>query len=75
MLKSFFQRAHLTSLTFILLLSLIMSPEALFALSSDTHPLASNIFVEIAKKQNPAVVNVSTKSKAEELPRRNFPIP
>ena len=75
MLKFFFQRAHLTSLTFILLLSLIMSPEALFALSSDTHPLASNIFVEIAKKQNPAVVNVSNKSKSKALPRRNFPIP
>ncbi|MZG31022.1 MAG: DegQ family serine endoprotease [Nitrospinae bacterium] len=75
MLKFFFQRAHLTSLTFILLLSLIMSPEVLFALSSDTHPLASNIFVEIAKKQNPAVVNVSNKSKAKALPRQNIPIP
>jgi len=52
-----------------------MSPEALFALSSDTHPLASNIFVEIAKKQNPAVVNVSNKSKAKALPRQNFPVP
>ncbi|MZH42213.1 MAG: DegQ family serine endoprotease [Nitrospinae bacterium] len=75
MLKFFFQRAHLTSLTFILLLSLIMSPEVLFALSSDTHPLASNIFVDIAKKQNPAVVNVSNKSKAKALPRQNIPIP
>ncbi|MZH45696.1 MAG: DegQ family serine endoprotease [Nitrospinae bacterium] len=75
MLKFFSQRVHLTSLTLILLLSLIMSPDVLLALSSDTQPLASNIFVEIAKKQNPAVVNVSTKSKAEELPRRNFPIP
>jgi serine protease Do len=33
-----------------------------FALSSDSQPLTSNIFVDIAKKQNPAVVNVSTKT-------------
>ena len=32
------------------------------ALSSKSQPLTSNIFVEIAKKQNPAVVNVSIKS-------------
>jgi serine protease Do len=41
--------------------SLISSADAL---SADNSPLGSNIFVEIAKKQNPAVVNVSTKSKA-----------
>lgn len=47
-----------------------------FALSSDTVPLASNIFVDIAKKQNPAVVNVSTKSKKQPQPSaRNFPTP
>ncbi len=34
------------------------------ALTSSNSPLGSNIFVEIAKKQNPAVVNVSTKAKA-----------
>ena len=34
------------------------------ALSTGNTPMGSNIFVEIAKKQNPAVVNVSTKSKA-----------
>ena len=52
-------------------ISLISSADAL---SADNAPLGSNIFVEIAKKQNPAVVNVSTKSKAPEpsarIPRR-----
>lgn len=33
------------------------------ALSSKSMPLGSNIFVEIAKKQNPAVVNISTRVK------------
>ena len=75
MLKSFVHRARLTSLVFVFLLSLVISPEILFALSSNTQPLASNIFVEIAKKQNPAVVNVSTKAKAEAAPQRNFPAP
>ena len=42
-------------------ISLISSADALSATNS---PLGSNIFVEIAKKQNPAVVNVSTKSIA-----------
>lgn len=75
MIKSFVHRARLTSLVFVFLLSLVISPEILFALSSNTQPLASNIFVEIAKKQNPAVVNVSTKAKAEVAPQRNFPTP
>ena len=75
MLKSFVHRARLTSLVFVFLLSLVISPEILFALSSNTQPLASNIFVEIAKKQNPAVVNVSTKAKAEAAPQRNFRAP
>lgn len=33
------------------------------AVSAKSMPLGSNIFVEIAKKQNPAVVNISTKAK------------
>ena len=44
-----------------------------FALSSDTMPLASNIFVEIAKKQNPAVVNVSAKTKPKPVTRQFRP--
>lgn len=45
-----------------------------FALSSDTVPLASNIFVDIAKKQNPAVVNVSTKARKLDQPiAKNHP--
>ena len=39
------------------------------ALTSSNSPLGSNIFVEIAKKQNPAVVNVSTKSKPKVVSR------
>jgi len=36
-----------------------------WALSSGSIPLTSNIFVDIAKKQNPAVVNVSVRAKRE----------
>ena len=75
MLKSFVGRARLTSLVFVFLISLVVSPEILLALSSNTQPLSSNIFVQIAKKQNPAVVNVSIKGKAEPPPQRNFPAP
>ena len=75
MLKSFVDCARLTSVVFFLFISLVISPETLFALSSNTQPLASNIFVKIAKKQNPAVVNVSIKGKAKASPQRNFPGP
>ena len=75
MLKSFAGHARLTSLVFVFLISLVVSPEILLALSSNTQPLSSNIFVQIAKKQNPAVVNVSIKGKAEVPPQRNFPAP
>ena len=34
-----------------------------WALSSESMPLTSNIFVDIAKQQNPAVVSVSMKAK------------
>ncbi|MBT5029040.1 MAG: DegQ family serine endoprotease [Nitrospinaceae bacterium] len=76
MFRSFAHRARLTALVFMFLLTLgwVVSPKSLFALSSRTQPLASNIFVEIAKKQNPAVVNVSTKAKAEAV-HKNFPVP
>ena len=75
MLKSFIDHSRLTSLVFVLLSSLVLSSEILFALSSDTQPLSSNIFVQIAKKQNPAVVNVSIKGKSEAASKRNFPAP
>jgi serine protease Do len=76
MLRSFVHRVCLTALVFVFIfpIGLVVSPGTLFALSSSTQPLASNIFVEIAKKQNPAVVNVSTKSKAE-AEHRNFRSP
>ncbi len=76
MLRFFVHRARLTApvFMFLLLFGWIVFPGSLFALSSRTQPLASNIFVEIAKKQNPAVVNVSTKAKAETV-QKNFPVP
>ncbi len=46
-----------------------------FALSSDTVPLSSNLFVDIAKKQNPAVVNVSSKSKTKPVTQQFRPPP
>ncbi len=66
-------RACKTALVFVFLFlcGLVVSPAPLLALSSYTQPLSSNLFVEIAKQQNPAVVNVSTKAKAEIMPR-NF---
>jgi serine protease Do len=39
-----------------------------YAVSTKSQPLGSNIFVEIAKKQNPAVVNISTKTKRRVRP-------
>lgn len=74
--RSFAHRTCLTLLVFMFLipLGLVISPGNLFALSSTTQPLTSNIFVEIAKKQNPAVVNVSTKAKAEVV-HRDFRAP
>ena len=50
---------------FLFTLAMIYVPSSSFALSSATQQLSSNLFVEIAKKQNPAVVNVSVKSKKE----------
>ncbi len=49
-------------------LSAMEAPSA-WALSSQNMPLGSNIFVEIAKKQNPSVVNISIKGKSEMQPR------
>jgi serine protease Do len=48
-------------------LAMISVPGSSFALSSATQQFSSNLFVEIAKKQNPAVVNVSVKSKTEKV--------
>ncbi|KMP11665.1 hypothetical protein UZ36_03800 [Candidatus Nitromaritima sp. SCGC AAA799-C22] len=44
-----------------------------WALSSESMPLTSNIFVDIAKKQNPAVVNVSMKARARNHSRAPLP--
>ena len=41
-----------------------------WALSSESMPLTSNTFVDIAKRQNPAVVNVSMKAKTRKTSDR-----
>jgi len=46
----------------------------LWALSSESMPLTSNIFVNIAKKKNPAVVNVSMRAKTTKT-RSQLPKP
>jgi len=56
---------------FLFIFSVISTPKYSFALSSTAQPLSSNLFVNIAKKLDPAVVNVSTKSKIEKT-HRNF---
>ena len=65
--KSFLQFFLSTRAVFLFIFSLAMvfASNDSFALSSATQKLTSNLFVEIAKKQNPAVVNVSVKSKTE----------
>ena len=74
--KSFLQFFRTASAVFLSIFSLVMflTSNDSFALSSATQQLTSNLFVEIAKKQNPAVVNVSVKSKVEK-PRNNFRSP
>jgi serine protease Do len=58
---------------FLFTLTMISVPGSSFALSSVTQELSSNLFVEIAKKQNPAVVNVSVKSKTEKVHNKPRP--
>ena len=48
--------------------------EKVWALSSESMPMTSNIFVDIAKRQNPAVVNVSMSAKATKT-NSQFPTP
>lgn len=74
--KSFFQFFRSVSAIFLFLFpfALVSGPGKSFALSSTTQSLSSNLFVEIAKKQNPAVVNVSTKAKPEKA-HNNFRSP
>ena len=69
--KSFHLFFRSTGAIFLFIFSVIATPENSFALSSTAQPLSSNLFVNIAKKLNPAVVNVSTKSKIEKT-HRNF---
>jgi len=69
MQKSFHLLSHSVVAVFLFLFSVVAIPNNSFALSSAAQPLTSNLFVDIAKKQNPAVVNVSTKSKTEKAHR------
>lgn len=72
--KSFHLLFRSTGAIFLFILTLVFIPNNTFALSSAAQPLSSNLFVDIAKKLNPAVVNVSTKSKRENA-HRNFGSP
>ena len=69
--KSFHLLFSLAGAIFLFIFSVVATPKYSFALSSTTQQLSSNLFVNIAKKLNPAVVNVSTKSKIEKT-HRNF---
>ena len=69
--KSFHLFFRLAGVIFLFIFSIISTPKYSFALSSTAQPLSSNLFVNIAKKLDPAVVNVSTKSKIEKT-HRNF---
>jgi len=69
--KSFHLFFRSAGTIFLFIFSIISTPKYSFALSSTAQPLSSNLFVNIAKKLDPAVVNVSTKSKIEKT-HRNF---
>lgn len=59
----------------------ILIPDSAQAMSSDTNPVGTNLIVQVAKKQNPAVVWVESVQKVQKMNRqmpdnprfRNFP--
>ena len=59
----------------------ILIPDSAQAMSSDTNPVGTNLIVQVAKKQNPAVVWVESVQKVRKMSRqmpdnplfRNFP--
>ena len=63
--KPFLLLSRLISAFSIFLFFMFFANNNSFALSSVTQQMSSNLFVDIAKKLNPAVVNVSTQSKTE----------
>ncbi len=71
MYKSFHLLFRSCGAIFLFIFSVVTTPDYSFALSSAAQPLSSNLFVDIAKKLNPAVVNVSTKAKTEKA-HNNF---
>jgi len=73
MRKLFTKKIIFLSITItILSVYLVFSPNALWAKKNPETLVGSNIFVDIAKKENPAVVHISTKAKVEPTPRRQF---
>ena len=48
----------------------ILEPGKALAMSSDTNPVGTNLIVEVAKKQNPAVVWVESVQKVQKMNRR-----
>jgi len=50
--------------------STLLPPNSALALSSDTNPVGTNLIVQVAKKQNPAVVWVESVQKVQKMKRR-----
>lgn len=50
--------------------SSMLVPDTALALSSDTNPVGTNLIVQVAKKQNPAVVWVESVQKIQKMSRR-----
>ena len=61
--------------------SRVLQPDSAQAMSSDTNPVGTNLIVQVAKQQNPAVVWVESVQKVQKMSRqmpdnplfRNFP--
>lgn len=61
--------------------SKVLQPDSAQAMSSDTNPVGTNLIVQVAKQQNPAVVWVESVQKVQKMSRqmpdnplfRNFP--
>ncbi len=63
MRKLFTKKINFLSITItILSVYLVFSPNALWAKNNPETVVGSNIFVDVAEKENPAVVHISTKA-------------
>jgi serine protease Do len=73
MRKLFTKNITFLSITIsILSVYLVFSPNALFAKNNPETVVGSNIFVDVAEKENPAVVHISAKSKVEPVAHGQF---